>query len=379
METVEKLVVVTDCGFDLDDYYALVWLLSSYDCPTLIISTFWKPEEKASIIRAIVQILKRTNVEVIAGSGIYRGSERYMLEEFPTWPKIFGNPTEEFDESNSYDNYNCVYPHQTKAFKENYPEIFDDPFLNICNYPIIIDKFMSRSKPGEVTVIGIAPFSDVAYIVKNHLLKIKNIITMSGWHGKFTDPTRPNYNVHMDMSSANIIFSQTKVPVYVFSSDFCSVFGMGKEEWDKFLSLDNKFGKTLLSVAKNWEIHRARTSGKKYTSEEEVVTSLPIMHDFITVFCALKHLNKFKSTEIHYALHPENIFMFGNNNPITFLDSGESKESGAEKYLLTVREKPSSNIKLISFNDDDNNQSIINEIYSLMMTDLFTIVSSVSD
>ena len=387
--SVQRLVIVTDCGFDLDDYAAILWLLSTYDCPTLIITTFWKPEEKASILGCIVKILGRTNVNIVAGSGVYSGSEEYMKELYPTWPEKFGIPdytnqnisgipTDLIDEdSQEFQNYTCVYPYQTKAFKENYSDLFDDPAVNVCNFPVLIDKFMNRSNLNEVTIVGIAPFTNIAYIVQNHACKIRNIITMSGWYGTFDNPIRPNYNVHMDMASANIIFCQTKIPVLVFSSDFCNTFKMRQEEWDKFLSLDNKFGKTMLTVAKNWEIHRARKIGKQYESENEIVLSLPIMHDYITVFCALKYLDKFKTSGIHYALHPENIFMY--ETPIVFNDSCESKEPNVEKYLFTLKHKVSSNIKLVSFVDldEDKNRSIVDEVYSSMMNQLFTIISTI--
>ncbi len=389
VEPIERLVIVTDCGFDLDDYATIIWLLSTYDCPTLIITTFWKPEEKASILGCIVKILGRTNVEIVAGSGVYSGTERYMTETYPTWPEKFGIPTEfvDDDESTELENdvnasnfqkcYKCVYPYQTKAFKENYSDLFEDPAVNVCNFPIMIDKFMNFSKLNEVTVVGIAPFTNLAYIVQNHTPKIKNIITMSGWHGSFDDPVRPNYNVHMDMVSANIVFSQTKIPVLVFSSDFCSTFKMRQNEWDKFLTLDNKFGKTMLEVARNWEVHRARKAGKHYESESDIVLGLPITHDYITVFCALKHLNKFNTSGIHFAVHPENIFMYGNDNPIVFGDDCKSKELGAEKYLLTVKHKDESNIKLVSFKytNDDENKSTIDEVYTSMMNELFDVIS----
>jgi len=369
---VEKLIITSDCGFNFDDYMAILWLLKTYNCPTLIITTFWRPDEKASILGCIVKILERKNVDIIAGNGIYGGAECFTKETYPTWPNEFGNPIDiiDDDDAESIQRYGCVYPYQINAFKENYSDLFDDPAVNVCNFPVLIDKFMGKSKLNEVTLINMGLFTNTAYILQHHACKIKNIITTTGWHGSFNDPIRPEYNIHMDMSSANVVFCQigTSIPVLVFSSEFCDVFKMKQEEWNKFLLLDNKFGKTMLDVAKNWEIHKARKNGK---SENVVTIDPPRMHNFTSVVCALKYLNKFKKYGIHYALHPENIFMYG--SPIVFMDTCESKEPDAEKQLFTLRSKAKSNIELVSF--DDSN--ITDDIYSSMMNELFTMISTV--
>lgn len=335
----EKLIVVLDCNNGIDDIATISWLLANYKNPILIVTTFWRPEAKASVMRCLVQLFDRLkDVEVVAGSGVYENNNYKNNDDNDD-----NDDNNENDDNNDYDDQNKydeiinsileLYPTYSEkihekdllsSFKKNYSDLYDDPVLNICNYPLMIDKFMNKCKQGETIIICMSVMSNVSYIVKHHSDKLKMIVTMGGW-----ETSKLSWNMHMDMTSANVVLGNLIIPVFVFSYDFYNKFEINNK-MDNILynkEMQNKFRKTLCEIG-----NRGNNS----------------MSNFAMVQVILKYINQVDTKEIHFVSHPENIFMY-DNKPMKYNDTR------AQDKCMTVIDKPDSNVKVIKTNEKIDN------------------------
>lgn len=141
-ESLTKLIIDTDIGEDIDDTWALVYVLSSQFVDVKLISvTTGDVKYKAKIVAKILTLLKKTNIPIALGIG--SSSECYSQKR---WVNDF-----------SLDNYQgVIFENVSEAYKK------------------------TINKKEHYTVLGLAPFSTLSE-VKPILESTKTkIIAMAG-------------------------------------------------------------------------------------------------------------------------------------------------------------------------------------------------------
>lgn len=188
--TREKVIIDTDIGDDIDDAFALALALSSSRVQVLGVTTAWGDTDlRARLVERFLQETGHGEIPVFAGPKTTPGTTFTQAE----WARKFPEP-----------------PH-------NWPDAIN----------FILDQ--ARSEPGQVTLIAIAPLSNVGALIardKASFRKLKRVVMMGGSiHKGYGDlgylPDRgpsAEYNIKMDAASAKALFA-SGVPIQMMPLD----------------------------------------------------------------------------------------------------------------------------------------------------------------
>jgi purine nucleosidase len=184
----EKVILDTDIGDDIDDAFALALLLSSPKVQLLGVTTAWGDTDlRARLVARFLADTGHNGIPIAAGPATKASStfsQRKYAEGFPArqWP-------------------------DGAAF--------------------LLDRI--RRYPGQITLIGIAPFSTIGAAIERDpetFRKLKRIVIMGGSiHRRYGDlgylPDRgpePEYNIDQDVAASQKLFA-AGVPLYVMPLD----------------------------------------------------------------------------------------------------------------------------------------------------------------
>src|SRR5215813_10263202 len=186
----QKVIFDTDIGDDIDDAFALALALKSPKLQVLGITTAWGDTDlRARLTARFLKETGHTEVPVAAGPKTNAASSFTQAR----WAKAFPEPAN--------------------------------------GWPNAVDFILSsiRSNPGQITLIAVAPFSNVGALIDKDpdtFRKLKRVVIMGGsirqGYGDLGYvPDRgpsPEYNILMDIPSARKLFA-SGVPLYVMPLD----------------------------------------------------------------------------------------------------------------------------------------------------------------
>ncbi len=188
--TRQKIILDTDIGDDIDDAFALALAVSSPKLQVIGVTTAWGDTDlRAQLAARLLTETNHSDVPVAAG------------------PKTVAKFT--FTQA----RWASQFPEPQKGWADAI-----DFILNAI-----------RRNPGQVTLISIAPFSNVEALIDRDpatFRKLKKVVIMGGSiHRGYGDlgytPNQgpsPEYNVLMDISGARKLFA-SGVPLYVMPLD----------------------------------------------------------------------------------------------------------------------------------------------------------------
>lgn len=185
----QKIILDTDIGDDIDDAFALALAVTSPRIEILGVTTAWGDTDlRARLASRFLAQTSHSGIPVFAGPKT--SSANFTQTQ---WASVFPEP------------------------QNGWPDAID----------FILDTI--RKNPGEITLISIAPLSNVGALIDKDpatFRKLKRIIIMGGSiHRGYGDlgffPNRgpsAEYNIAMDVSAAKKLFA-SGVPLYVMPLD----------------------------------------------------------------------------------------------------------------------------------------------------------------
>ncbi|MGC1784538.1 MAG: nucleoside hydrolase [Acidobacteriaceae bacterium] len=189
----QKIILDTDIGDDIDDAFALALALSSNRVQLLGVTTAWgNTDLRARLVARLLAQAGHSGIPVAAGPKTTIDLARFPFTQ-ARWASQFPEP------------------------QNGWPNAVD----------FILDAI--RKNPGQITLIGIAPFSNVGALIDKDpatFRKLKRVIIMGGSiHRGYGDlgylPDHgpvPEYNVLMDIPAAKKLFA-SGVPIYEMPMD----------------------------------------------------------------------------------------------------------------------------------------------------------------
>ena len=186
----QKIILDTDIGDDIDDAFALALALSSPKLQVVGVTTAWGDTDlRARLAARFLQETNHSDVPVAAGPK----TVSYTPFSQARWASEFPEP------------------------QKGWPDAID----------FILDSI--RRNPGQITLISIAPFSNIGALIDKDpttFRKLKKIVIMGGsirrGYGDLGyTPNRgpsPEYNIMMDIPGARKLFA-SGVPLYVMPLD----------------------------------------------------------------------------------------------------------------------------------------------------------------
>lgn len=180
-----KIIIDTDIGEDIDDTWALIFLLSSRFVDIKLISvTTGDVKYKAKIVAKILTLINKTNIPIALGKATE--NECYAQKRW----------TDDFDISN-YQGH--IYSSASKAYKE------------------ILTKYH------DCLIVGLAPFSTLAMVKSTLVQKQIPILAMAGsvFKGYFNSDTPSiECNIVTDINASKAIFN-ADIPLTIVPLDVC--------------------------------------------------------------------------------------------------------------------------------------------------------------
>ena len=186
----QKIILDTDIGDDIDDTLALTFAILSSKIDLLGVTTVFKNvEERAELVCCVLEALDRTDIPVYAGIG------KTILQSIPDWEGVAANHR----------------PRQMELLKKQQPSIKPQSGRAV---DFIIDTVMSGN--GDITLVPIGPLTNIAaaFITEPRLAQKAKICMMSG----VTNRVSPEWNALCDPEATRVVFS-TGVPITMVGLD----------------------------------------------------------------------------------------------------------------------------------------------------------------
>lgn len=222
----QKIILDTDIGDDIDDAFALALALSSPKLQVVGVTTAWGDTDlRARLAARLLAQSGHSGIPVSAGPKTKVDSERF--------------------------------PFTQARYASRFPEPQN-------GWPNAVDFILNeiRKNPGQITLIGIAPFSNIGALIDKDpatFRKLKRVIIMGGSiHrgygdlGYFPDhgPV-PEYNVLMDIPAAKKLFA-SGVPLYEMPMDSTQDLKLGLVLRNILFSQDTPLTDALTLLYHQW-------------------------------------------------------------------------------------------------------------------------------
>jgi purine nucleosidase len=204
----QKLIIDTDPGQDIDDLLAIVFALRRPELDIRAITTVTYPsDQRARLIKRLLRYVDRTDIPVGAGM------------QYPF------RPMSEWDLKQQHD---LAVSMNHKCFAE--PEDPKDDPGNVDAVDLIIR--MVEENPGEIALACIAPLTNIACALRKKPSiagKIKYIAMMGG---EMKNNQR-EHNVAFDYIASDIVF-RSGIPLYVGTWSVTRLFALSMVDCDRF-------------------------------------------------------------------------------------------------------------------------------------------------
>ena len=219
----QKIILDTDIGDDIDDALALAFAIMSGKIDILGVTTvFRNAEHRAELACCLLEALGRTDIPVYAGIG------KTLLQSIPDWEQVAASHR----------------PRQMEVLKKQQPSIQPKPERAV---DFIIDTVMAGD--GDITLVPIGPFTNIAaaFTVEPRLAQKAKICMMGG----ATDRVRPEWNALCDPEATRIVFG-TGVPITMVGLDVTTKCVMSYEQVKTIGSVDRPINQICFELIHLW-------------------------------------------------------------------------------------------------------------------------------
>ena len=219
----QKIILDTDIGDDIDDALALAFAIMSGKIDILGVTTvFRNAEQRAELGCCVLDALGRTDIPIYSGIG------KTLLQSIPDWERVAANHR----------------PRQMDVLKRQQPSI-QPKQGNAVDF--IIDTVMAGD--GDITLVPIGPFTNIAaaFTMEPRLAQKTQIVMMGG----ATDRVRPEWNALCDPEATRIVFG-TGVPITMVGLDVTTKCVMRYEQVKAIASVDRPINQICFELIHLW-------------------------------------------------------------------------------------------------------------------------------
>lgn len=217
----EKILLDTDIGGDIDDAICLAYLLKEPKCNLLGITTVCgNSEKRASVADAICKTVQK-NIPIIAGMDT-------SLQHIPVYPIPKGASA-------------------LKRWKHN-------NFIkgNVSNF--LYQKI--KENPNEVTLIGIGNLTNIATLFREYPdapLLLKGLYIMNGYFGKeeLPDPCW-NWNSWADPLASKVVFASSIASYKAIPLEVTNMLTIEANKVNEIFKIDSKLMKAVFDFGNSW-------------------------------------------------------------------------------------------------------------------------------
>ncbi len=272
----ERILLDTDIGSDVDDAHALVFALKSPDLSLEGVTTVYgKTDVRAKIARKLLDYAGRSDVPVHAGHGT-----PFVLGPHDIWHT--GREGE-----GVLSNADYALPLQAMSIGET-----------AVNF--LVERIMAR--PGEYNLVTIGALTNVAKAIQQEPRVVDNIKRMYIMGGKvsrtlfglddcFGEDDSPEHNIACDIQAAQRVFA-TPIPKTVLPINVTALVPITREAFEQ-LRTGHPADEALYALTKVWFDYRDQGFGHP--------TTFTCMHDPLTV-AAVNYPDLLKSVSINIAV-----------------------------------------------------------------------------
>ena len=205
---VEKIIYDTDIGTDIDDSFALAYLLARDDCELVGITTVsGEAEKRAELASAICCNAGRKDIPIYPGCSM----------------PLIHKPVQAFAKQ-----YARITPFERRVDFEKYSAV----------------DFMRRTireNPGEITLLAVGALTNVALLfsIDPEIPSLLKRMVIMGAHFGFdpADGAVSEWNMRCDKHAAEIVFNNTPADFMAVSADVTRKIKMKKQEHEEYLSI----------------------------------------------------------------------------------------------------------------------------------------------
>jgi len=239
----EKIIIDTDIGDDIDDAFAVALAILSPEIKLLGITTVFRcSESRTKIANRLISELRNGTIPV------YTGVDYPLIQPVPTLPYDWNNKEGKL--------VPCQYG----------PECEDmDVDRSTHAVQFIIDTV--RKYPGEIILVPIGPLTNLAIAFRmapDIITKVKKIVAMGGMYTEQTD----EWNISCDPEAAQIVLS-SGASIYLVGLDVTLKCVMPLKEVSEFNKIKRKDSNFLSVLLKRW-----------FDSRQ---SPYPVLHDPLTI------------------------------------------------------------------------------------------------
>ncbi|KAI9144564.1 inosine-uridine preferring nucleoside hydrolase-domain-containing protein, partial [Paraphysoderma sedebokerense] len=243
----------TDAGWDIDDIFAIELVARSNANIVGISTVNYYPQEKAKIVKTILNNRNRTDVPVFAGVGYDPETDnpQKLFELNPLWPrKIFGVPNPKDNEKPIYNLQGCAYRKKSTNFK--------NLIINGGQSEMIkAFKMAAENAHDKLVIVAIGPLLNIAEALKQHpeISSKLRIWLMGGWIENEGKVIRSGYNTGINPIASQIVFNSGS-EIFLVNSQFIidKGFEISEEEYEaiKQTKKGDKLSQMIWEDWMNW-------------------------------------------------------------------------------------------------------------------------------
>ena len=215
----ERIIYDTDLGTDIDDSFALAYLLARNDCEIEGITTVsGEAEKRAELVSAILCHACRDDIPVFPGCSVPLLHEE-VQPKAQQYSQIDG-----FEHQTDFEKYSAV------------------EFM----------RHKIRANPGEITLLAVGALTNIALLFKTdpEIPSLLKRLVIMGGHFGFDNEKISEWNMKCDRHAAKIVFDNAPGSFLIVSADVTRKISMAKEEHDKYL--DIPLLKPVFAFAREW-------------------------------------------------------------------------------------------------------------------------------
>ncbi len=244
----QKLLIDTDPGQDIDDLLAIFFALRRPELDVRAITTVTLPtDRRARLVKRLLRYLDRTDIPVAAGMNL------------PLRPLSDAELREQRDFSRSVNHYAFAEPENPLDAPEGGGDAVD----------LIIRTV--EQHPGEVALACIAPLTNIACALRKKP-EIAGMIPYIAMMGGETSLNRLEHNVAFDYVAADIVLS-SGIPIFMGTWDVTRRFVLSKADCELFRHQRSPICQALAGAIDLWHPVQSWKPG-------------PVMYDLFPMVCA---------------------------------------------------------------------------------------------
>ena len=219
----QKIILDTDIGDDIDDALALAFAIMSGKIELLGVTTvFRNAAQRAELACCLLEALGRTDIPVYTGIG------KTLLQSIPDWQNVAADHR----------------PRQMEVLKKQAASIQPQSEHAV---DFIIETVMASD--GDITLMPIGPFTNIAaaFTLEPRLAQKTQICMMGG----ATDRVRPEWNALCDPEATRIVFG-TGAPITMVGLDVTTKCIMSYEQVKAIGAVDRPVNQICYELIHLW-------------------------------------------------------------------------------------------------------------------------------